>query len=141
MKKVCRVGFSLFLAIIVLSASIIPVFADDTGISPRLTNCNDASMAFVVDDGMANFYVSYSGRSATFTQAKLTVQIQKKFLGLFWRDAADEWVGYNSTLVGDFYDYIPVNGTGTYRAVFKLEVYGSTGVTDVIEDTISCKYS
>ena len=141
MKKVCRVGFALFLTVVMLCMSVISAFALDDGASSRLTNCNDASMSFVVADGQASFYVSYTGYSSTFTQAKLTVQVQKKFLGLFWRDAADEWVGYNTEIMGDFYDYIPVDGTGTYRAVFKLEVYGSTGVTDVIEDKISCKYS
>lgn len=141
MKKVCRVGFTLLLAVVMLCMSVIPAFALEDGASSRLTNCNDATMSFVVADGEDSFYVSYTGYASTFTQAKLTVQIQKKFLGLFWRDAADEWVGYNSELVSHFYDDIPVDGTGTYRAVFKLEVYGSTGVTDVIEDKISCKYS
>lgn len=141
MKKKCRVCMSVFLAALVLFTSLVPVFATDEEISTYLTNCSDASISFGVAEGEASFYVSYTGRASSFTQAKLTVQVQKKFLGLFWRDAADEWVGYNSELVSEFYDDIPVDGTGTYRAVFKLEVFGSTGVTDVIEDTIQCKYS
>ena len=141
MKSACRVGFSVFLAIVMVCMSVIPSFATDDGISTYLTNCYEATMTFGVADGEASIYVSYTGRSSTFTQAKLTVQIQKKFLGLFWRDAADEWVGYCTDVDGYFYDDIPIDGTGTYRAVFKLEVFGSTGVTDVIEDTIQYKYS
>ena len=34
-----------------------------------------------------------------------------------------------------------VNGSGTYRAVFKLRVYGNLGVVDVIEDTIEVIYN
>ena len=142
MKKLCRVGFSMFLAVIVLCASITPAFATTRdGASARLTNCSTPSMSFGVAEGEASFYVSYMGREETFVQAKLTVQIQKKFLGLFWRDAADEWVGYSTEVVGQIYDDIPIDGAGTYRAVFKLEVFGSTGVTDVIEDTLQYKYT
>ena len=97
-------------------------------------------MSFTVVDGDASFYVSYEARAATFTQAKLTVQIQKKFLGFFWRDAADEWVGYCTDLSGFFAATIPVDGSGTYRAILTLEVFG-TGDTDVIEETIKCTAS
>ena len=44
-------------------------------------------------------------------------------------------------LWGEFYDYIPVNGTGTYRALFTLTVYGNHGIADVVEDTIVVKYT
>lgn len=141
MKKVCRSWLSVFLVVVMLCLFSVSAFATDGGMSARLTNCITTSMSFGVANGYASFFVSYTGREATFTQAKLTVQIQKKFLGLFWRDAADEWVGYNSQLISEMYDDIPIDGTGTYRAVFKLEVFGSTGVTDVIEDTIQYKYS
>ena len=142
MKKRCRVVFSMFMAVVVLCMSIVPSFATTSdGVTTYLTNCSTTSMSFGVAEGEASFYVSYMGREATFVQAKLTVQIQKKFLGLFWRDAADEWVGYSTEVVGQIYDDIPIDGTGTYRAIFKLEVFGSTGVTDVIEDTLQYKYT
>ena len=140
MKKVCRASFSVFLAIVVLCMSIVPAFAMGDGVSTYLTNCSNAAMSFGVSDGVASFFVTYTGREGIFTQAKLTVQVQKKFLGLFWRDAADEWVGYNTEILGDFYDDIPVDGHGTYRAVFTLEVRGNTGRVDVMEDTIEYMY-
>lgn len=141
MTKVCRAGFAMFLAVVVLCMGTTHAFAADGGISTYLTNCDDTSMSFGVAENNAYVFVSYTGRPATFTQAKLTVQVQKKFLGLFWRDAADEWVGYNTEALGSFNVVIPVDGTGTYRAVLKIEVFGSTGVTDVIEDTIQYKYT
>ena len=140
MKKMTRVGLTVVLALVVLWTSVVPSFAADGSVSTCLVNCNDVTMSFGVADGEASFYVSYTGKSATFTQAKLTVQIQKKFLGLFWRDVADEWVGYNTELISEFYDNIPVDGHGTYRAVFTLDIHGNTGRVDVIEDTIEYIY-
>ena len=140
MKKVWRAIFSAFLAVVVLCSGVMPTLAADESISPYLTNCDDVSLSFGVADEVASFFVSYTGREETFTQAKLIVQVQKKFLGLFWRDAADEWVGYNTEVLGNFYDDIPVDGHGTYRAVFTLEVRGNTGRVDVIEDTIEYIY-
>lgn len=140
MKKVCCSVLSMFLAVVVLCMSTTAVFATEEGISPYYTNCDDTSMSFGVSEGVASFFVSYTGREGTFTRAKLTVQIQKKFLGLFWRDVADEWVGENTEIEGYFLENIPVDGHGTYRAVFTLDMHGNTGRVDVIEDTIEYIY-
>ena len=135
MKKTFHTLLSVLLTLIILCTGVLPAFAADEGVSTYLTNCSGANMSFTVVDGEASFVVTYSARSSTFTQAKLTVQIQKKFLGFFWRDAADEWVGYCTDLNGVLAASIPVDGSGTYRAIFTLEVFG-TGDTDVIEETI-----
>ncbi len=154
MKKLLCVLLSVLISGILLCTSILPAYAvspaegenstvlnASSGISPRLTNCSGATFSFgVTSSGDATFVVTYEGRAASFSYAKLTVQVQKKFLGLFWRDV-DEWTGYCYDVSGRFYDSVPADGTGTYRALLTLEVYGTTGVTDVIEDTIDCKYS
>ena len=140
MKKLFSPLLVVLLTMSILFSSALHAFASDEGVSTYLTNCTNANMSFLVTDGEANFVVTYYAREATFTHAKLTVQIQKKFLGLFWRDAADEWVGYSSELDGVFADTIPVDATGTYRAIFKLQVFGTTA-TDVIEETIKCTAS
>jgi hypothetical protein len=132
----------------VLWAGAVSVYASDAnaGIAPCLENLHDATITFaVIDPGVANFMVSYNGNEDTFTQAKLTVTFQKRFLGLFWRTVDigttnNEWVAYSSVVQGEFYDTITMDGTGTYRANFKLEIYGTSGTTDVIEKTIDCKY-
>ena len=136
MKKTLHSLLSVLLTMVILCASVLPAFAVDEGASTYMTNCAHASMNFTVVDGEAHFAVTYYAREATFTQAKLTVQIQKKFLLFFWKDVAEEWVGYSTDLEGMFVDAIPVDATGTYRAIFKLEVFGTT-TTDVIEDTIN----
>lgn len=140
MKKTIKSVLHIFLVCILLCMSTLSAFADNGSISPRWTNTTDTTMSFVVADGEANFYVSYDAREDTFLEAKLIVQIEKKVLGLFWTDAADEWSGYCTDVRGYFCEYIPVNGKGTYRANFKLTVYGNQGIADVIEDTIVVKY-
>ena len=141
MKKTMKLTIHGFVVCTLLCMSMLHAFAESGEISPRLTNVSVATTSFDVVDGEAFFYVSYEGRAATFSQAQLKVQIQKRVLGLFWRDVGDEWVGYNANLRGEFYDYIPIDGTGTYRAKFTLTVYGTQGVNDVIEDTIEVRYS
>lgn len=140
MKKTFRALLLVLLTMIILCTGVLPAFAADDGVSTYLTNCSGANMSFTVVDGEASFFVSYSARAATFSHAKLTVQIQKKFLGLFWKDVTDEWIAYRLELNGVFANTIPVDATGTYRAIFKLEVVGTTD-TDVIEETITGKAS
>ena len=136
MKKPIHTLLVVFLTMIILCTGILPAFATDEGISTYMTNCVTSSMSFTVVDGNASFYVSYYAREATFSHAKLTVQIQKKFLGFFWKDVTDPWIAYRLELDGVFANTIPVDATGTYRAIFKLEVVGTTD-TDVIEETIN----
>ena len=149
MKKNAKIILTTMLAMIMLWGGCLSVYADDmnAGISPCMDNCHDFTMTFtVVDPGVAEFAVYYNGNSQTFTQAKLTVVFQKKFLGLFWRTVDigttnNAWVAYSTNLRDTFYDSVTMNGTGTYRANFTLEIYGTSGTTDVIEETIECKYS
>lgn len=120
---------------------------DTETISPRFTNCNECDFMFrVLDPGEAHVGVTYYAKSDVFTQAKLTVKIQKKFLGLFWRTVDigttnDEWIAYSNDVYGEFYNCFNVDGTGTYRAVFCVEIYGTSGAVDTIENTIEYKYT
>ena len=88
--------------------------------------------------------VSYIGNPDTFMVAKLTVTFEKRYLGVFWRTVDigwenNEWVGRNADLRGEFYDYVTLDGTGTYRANFTLTIYGPD-TADVIEETMQCTY-
>lgn len=153
MRKVFQLAVSVCLAVILLCASSIQAYASptdasnqnvvtvDEGISPYLTNCATATFVFAVIDGKAEFAVTYIGYEETFVMAKVWVQVQKKYLGLFWRDVGDEWIGTNEDLQGAFMDSITADGTGTYRANFTLHIVGNTGVVDVLEDTLEYKYS
>ena len=147
MKKTLQLILAVFMSMILLLTSVVPAFATEAqgneGISVCLTNFDIAGFSFSVigdEPGEATFAVTYNGREATFLYAKLTVTVEKKVLGLFWSDVG-EWSGTCYDLDGMFYDYIEADGSGTYRANFKLTVYGNQGIADVVEDSIDCKYS
>lgn len=137
----------MVLSVIMLWTVCAPVYATDAeaGIMPCMDNCQNFVMTFgVLDPGVAEFTVDYFGYSSTFTVAKLTVTFEKRVLGMFWRTVDigtenNEWVAYNADIQGEFYDSIPMDGTGVYRANFKLEVFGHDTI-DVIEKTMECQY-
>ncbi len=116
-------------------------------VTPRFTNCNQCNFMFrVLDPGEAHVGVTYFAKSDVFTQAKLTVKIQKKFLGVFWQTltingSLDEWCAYSYAVMDEFYKSFPIDGAGTYRAIMCLEVYGTSGTVDIIEDTIEYRYT
>lgn len=146
MKKLIKGLGMMALTITIIMASILSIYADGAavrsyGITPYFANCDNAAFTFVVhENGEAAYLVTYVGNSATFTRARLTVQIQKRFLGLFWRDVGSEWIGTSTELLGLFSNSITVDGKGTYRAVFTLEVYGTSGAVDTIGETLQDKY-
>ena len=143
MKTIATVALSVLL----LWCACTTAYASDAnaGVAPCLDYAYDFSMAFVViDPGVANFMVSYNGNPDTFMVAKLTVTFEKRFLGVFWRTVDigtenNEWVDYCCDLRGDFYDNVTMDGTGTYRANFKLVIMGADS-SDVIEETMQCTY-
>ncbi len=142
---------TLFLILSMLVVTVMSGFtisaSDENGISPRFTNCNRCDFTFaILEPGEAHVLVTYYAKTDVFVQAKLTVKIQKKFLGLFWRDVDigmtdNKWIEYSYDVDGQFYNYFPADGTGTYRAVFLLEMHGTTGVSDTIEETLEYNYS
>ena len=148
MKRNMKRMITVILSVLMLWCGCVSVYASDAnaGVAPCLDYAYDASMAFVViDPGVANFMVSYNGNPNTFMVAKLTVTFEKRFLGVFWRTVDigwenNEWVGRNADLQGDFYDNVTLDGTGTYRANFKLEIMGADS-SDVIEESIVCNYN
>ena len=147
MKQSVKTIISILLTILLLWCGCTATYASETdaGIAPCLDYAYDFSMAFVViDPGVADFFVSYNGNPNTFMVAKLTVTFEKRVLGVFWRTVEigtenNEWIGYNADLQGDFYDNVTLDGTGTYRANFRLQIYGADS-SDVIEKTMSKQY-
>ena len=151
MKKETKKFFAAFMACITLLVNCLTLGVNasttnnDEGISTYLTNCNDCACMFTAAGGEAQVAISYVAKSDVFTSAKLTVKIQKRFLGLFWTtvdigEPDNEWVAYCYDVYGDLYNSFPLESTGTYRAVFTVEFYGTSGVVDVIEDTIQSVY-
>ena len=139
MKKRIAFLLSVVMVVAMLVSSAFPAAAAETGIESRLANADTATVSFGIADGLAHFAVTYNGNDETFTQARVTVTVQKRFLLVFWNDVGS-WTGTSTEVYGDFYTTIPVEKTGMYRAVYTLEFYGTSGVVDVIESNIECKY-
>lgn len=138
MKRKTALILSVIMVITMLFAAAFPASAE--GISPRWSNSDECTTAFGVDDnGIAMVAISYTGRAGVFTSAKATVKIEKQFLWFFW-NTVDEWTGTCTDLLGDMYYETQVDGRGTYRAVITVEFYGTSGVTDTVEDTIDAIY-
>ena len=141
MKNTFKLWLPLLLSCVLLCMSIVYSYADSQP-TPRYTNTIGCNMAFNVNGNGANFSVSYEAIEETFLQAKLTVKLEKKVLGLFWTEVGDTWTSdYCYDYLGYISDTIPADGKGTYRATFKLTVYGNQGIADVIDNTIEVKYS
>ena len=149
MKRITTLLLSTILAVSLLLGGTMSILAsaesEITSISPRLSNCDTATMQFAVVNNIMCVSLSYHAKPETFTHAKLTVSFQKKHLLFFWKTVEigyidEEWMGYCYDLSGLFYQEFPATGSGTYRANFYFEVYGTSGVTDVIENTLEYKY-
>lgn len=101
---------------------------------------------YVTSAGQLCVVVNYRGTPSTFTQAKITVEIEKRFLGIFWTTVEigypdDLWIEYSTDVNGTFTKTFASDGTGTYRATIKLEISGMYGADDVIEKEIQCEYN
>ena len=150
MKKLFRkITIGLLTITMLLSSGIIASAAEitDDNIMPYYTNCNKCSLSFTVSDpGEAHVGITYNAKSDVFSEARVTVKIQKKFLGLFWKTVDigltnNEWTDSSTNINGYFYNSFDVDGTGTYRAIFTVQIIGTDGSVDLIEETIESKYS
>lgn len=89
--------------------------------------------------------MTYDAKVDVFSHAKISVKIPKRFLGIFWSTVDigytdNEWIAYNYDTDGYFSNSFPLEDTGTYRAVFTVEIYGKDGSVDTIEDKITSTY-
>ena len=139
MKKTLKSTILVMLSLLMCLASM-PVCATESEnqIMPRLSHMADASFSFDATSSVGYIYATYTGYSASFVSAKLTVKIEKRFLWAFWNDVGT-WTSTSTDLDGVFYYEMSLNGSGTYRATFTLEVTGTNGTVDVVESVIESK--
>jgi len=132
--------FTIFMTALILCASILPMYTSATeDITPYYSNTNDCYLYFVASQGEAYATVSYNAKSSEFSYASIYVKIQKRFLGVFW-STVDEWTETCYDVNGTVYNSTALEDTGTYRAVFTVEIYGKDGSVDTIEDKITSTY-
>lgn len=142
MKKLKSCGI-VVLIFLMMWMGVFSVNASE--IMPLYDNTNVCKTTFLISDNVAHVAVRYEGNPDSFAQAKITVKIQKKTLGLFWStvdigEPNKEWVTYSNNISDCLYNTFAITDTGTYRAVFTVEIFGSNGTVDKIEDKIEYKY-
>jgi hypothetical protein len=136
MKKITKTIVAILL-IAVMSMANVVAFADG-GISPRLSHVVKTNFNFVATESGGNIDLLYNGYDS-FVRAELTVKVQKRFLLVIWNNVG-EWSATSTNQYDVFSHTFALNGSGTYRAVFTLKVYGTDGTYDTIEKTIESKY-
>ncbi|MBO5715200.1 MAG: hypothetical protein J6S23_02260 [Clostridia bacterium] len=139
MKKTLKATMLVILSLIMCLASM-PICATESEnqITPRLSHMADASFSFDATSSVGYIDATYTGYSASFVSAKLTVTVEKRFLWAFWNDVGT-WTATSTELLGSFYHEMSLNGSGTYRATFVLEVTGADGTVDVVDMVIESK--
>ena len=137
MKKRFTFILTVIMTVSMLFGSAFPASA----VESRLTNGNDATVAFTIDEstGIAHFSVAYNGKQETFTYAKVSVKVQKRSLWFLWTDV-DTWNDTSTELHGNFYTSFVLEGSGTYKASYTLEFYGTGTEVDVIENSTTDSY-
>lgn len=139
MKKLTQF-LVVLLTVAILCTSVLPFFASAEGaITPYYVNTNDCDFSFIAFEGEAVAAVLYRAKSSVFSYASITVKIQKRFLGVFW-STVDEWTAIMTDVNGYIERGTPIEDTGTYRAVFTVEIYGTDGSVDTIEDKLTDTY-
>lgn len=136
MKKITKVLVAILLIAVMSMTSVVAFAADE--MSPRLSHTIQTNLMFSAKETGGEISVIYDGDSS-FARAELTVKVQKRFLLVFWNDVG-EWSATSTDKYGFFSHTFALNGSGMYRAVFTLKVYGTDGTYDTIEKTIESKY-
>ena len=148
MKKIFKMLLTGLMSIAILLTGTIAVSAYDGSqeIMPRLDVALRKTFTFTVSDtNQATVTVRYAADSSVFERANLTVKLEKRFSLLFWITVD---IGYTNNELkvfstnpnGVYSNTFIVNGTGMYRAHITLEVIGSNGQKDVIEETLEYEY-
>ena len=138
MKKTLKSTLLILMSMLVCLTSIPVCAVEENQVMPRLSHIGDASFTFDATSSIGYISADYTGYSPSFVSAKLTVKVEKRFLWAFWNDVGT-WTSTSTELLGSFYHEMALNGSGTYRATFTLEVTGKDGTVDVITDTIENK--
>ena len=101
------------------------------------------------DENQVHFHITYDGDEGAFSHARLTLRLQKRVFGLFWKNVpitATErmsedaitlkngvWQSENQAMHGTFSDVILVEEAGKYRVLFTVETFGTDGSAEKVE--------
>ena len=129
-----------------LSLSAFAAGAEENQVMPRYNNVGLTDSLFYIDaDGLAYVIVAYDGYPGITTGATITIELQKLFLGVFWRtvdigEPDNRWFRYLSGATNYAAHTHQLSSMGTYRAVIHYSIYGTAGPADEVEDLMTCTY-
>lgn len=118
----------------------------DEGIMPCYETVNDYYFVFEISNGVASVSAYYDAKYSDFDYAKFTYKIQKKTFGFIWTTVDIGEPNNERTLYGYNMEQTlglsySISGTGTYRAVMKLEICATNGYVETINETKEVVYN
>ena len=109
-------------------------------VSPYLNNSNSVKTTLSVNNGIAHIVVDYDGNEQITAGAKITTQLQKRFLLVFWTDVdGGYWVDESSESSYTAVHTLAVQ-TGTYRVKVEYLIYGTDGSVETVNDEAEYTY-
>ena len=135
MKKI--ITFLLIISTMLASFGI-TAFADNS-ITPYYNETPKCDLFFEISSsGLAQISVGYTCYNTNFSYAKITVELQKRNLLVFWKDIT-QWYDTSSE---NYYleDFSYQVNSGTYRVKITYEIFATDGTSEVIEKTLKYTY-
>lgn len=123
-----------------LPIAVLPASAEE--ITPYYNNVVSAnSVVSISASGKMSITNTYQGMNGITTKGVITTKVEKRTLGLFWKDI--DGGAWTDTINNYYYSGIhtlQLSDTGTYRVTVKFTIYGTNGAADSIEKKIEKKY-
>ena len=112
-----------------------------SGISPYLENGDKTITNFSINsNGIAQVSIGYKGTEQITAGGKITTQLQKRFLLVFWTDVdGGYWVDESSESSYTAVHTLAVQ-TGTYRVQVEYLLYGTDGSVETVNDEAEYTY-
>lgn len=115
----------------------------------HLSTCKFSADGTPGEENQVRFQITYDGDPTNFSHARLTLRLQKRVLGIFWKNVSitaterineeaitvknGVWQSENQALHGTFSDVILVGEAGKYRILFTVETFGADGSAEKVE--------
>ena len=114
---------------------------EKNGISPYLNNSSSINTTFSVNsNGLAQIVLNYRGNDQQSAGAKITTQLQKRFLLVFWTNVdGGYWVDESNQSSYTAIHTLAVE-KGTYRVNVEYLLYGTDGSTETVSDQVEYTY-
>lgn len=129
---------ALFVCLVMLF-TVLPIaaYAADVDVMPRANNVYSCFVSLHINTyGHATITAGYEGYEGITTNGLITITLQKRVLGLFWRDVDDcKWIygSVNASYTTQF--VVQLSDSGTYRVVANFSISGTAGANDNVEQT------